>query len=218
MTGCQWHQLNHMQSTCTSHQKITTPAPHHSDFYTPDALPDTQPTASKHWRHSRRKTSAQLPITAILKLWIQLTSFKLWEVYHCRLLAGCRRKPDSLVKRVSWHTYACYWYVIAISCIMLCDLWSYLFYITNYCTTTIVSIQYNIQAAYLSPEDEPGAFFAYQCDIHRTSVSLRKNVIKINSKVTSSQLHLKSLIWCINIHKTTPNTFYRCNEPTLIVL
>ena len=31
--------------------QITTPAPHHSVFYRPDALPATQPTASKHWRH-----------------------------------------------------------------------------------------------------------------------------------------------------------------------
>ena len=28
---------------------ITTPTPHHSVFYRPDALPATQPTASKHW-------------------------------------------------------------------------------------------------------------------------------------------------------------------------
>jgi len=27
------------------------PAPHHSIFYSPDALPDAQPTASKHWRN-----------------------------------------------------------------------------------------------------------------------------------------------------------------------
>ena len=31
--------------------RITTPAPHHSVFYRPDALPAAQPTASKHWRH-----------------------------------------------------------------------------------------------------------------------------------------------------------------------
>ena len=29
---------------------ITTPTPHHSVFYRPDALPATEPTASKHWR------------------------------------------------------------------------------------------------------------------------------------------------------------------------
>ena len=28
----------------------TMPAPHHSVFYRPDALPAAQPTASKHWR------------------------------------------------------------------------------------------------------------------------------------------------------------------------
>ena len=29
-------------------RQITTPAPHHSDFYRPDALPAAQPTMSKH--------------------------------------------------------------------------------------------------------------------------------------------------------------------------
>ena len=32
-------------------RQITTPAPHHSVFYRPDALPAAQPAASKHWRH-----------------------------------------------------------------------------------------------------------------------------------------------------------------------
>jgi len=31
-------------------RQITTPAPHYSVFYRPDALPATQPTVSKHWR------------------------------------------------------------------------------------------------------------------------------------------------------------------------
>jgi len=43
----QWRQLGHMQ-VCTSLQTDTTPAPHHSVFYRPDALPAAQPTASKH--------------------------------------------------------------------------------------------------------------------------------------------------------------------------
>jgi len=33
-------------------RQITKPAPHHLVFYRPDALPVTQPTPSKHWRHS----------------------------------------------------------------------------------------------------------------------------------------------------------------------
>jgi len=40
------------KSTPRSRQ-ITTPAPHHSVFYRPDALPAAQPTASKHWRRQR---------------------------------------------------------------------------------------------------------------------------------------------------------------------
>jgi len=36
---------------------ITTPASHHSIFYRSDALPATQPTASKHWRHATQSTS-----------------------------------------------------------------------------------------------------------------------------------------------------------------
>ena len=31
-------------------RQITTPTPHHSDFYRLDALPAAQPTVSKHWR------------------------------------------------------------------------------------------------------------------------------------------------------------------------
>jgi len=34
---------------------ITMPASHHSVFYRPDALPATQPTASKHWRQDRKQ-------------------------------------------------------------------------------------------------------------------------------------------------------------------
>ena len=35
---------------CTSSQTAM-PTSHHSVFYRPDALPDAQPTASKHWRY-----------------------------------------------------------------------------------------------------------------------------------------------------------------------
>ena len=43
----QWHQLATCKSAPRSRQ-ITMPAPHHSVFYMPDALPGAQPTASKH--------------------------------------------------------------------------------------------------------------------------------------------------------------------------
>ena len=40
-------------------RQITTPAPHHSVFYRPDALPAAQPTASKHWRPTTTTTLEQ---------------------------------------------------------------------------------------------------------------------------------------------------------------
>jgi len=36
-------------------RQISMPAPHHSFFYRPDALPVAQPTASKHWRRKALK-------------------------------------------------------------------------------------------------------------------------------------------------------------------
>jgi len=38
-------------------RQTTMPAPHHSVFYRPDALPVAQPTASKHWRQCKGTTN-----------------------------------------------------------------------------------------------------------------------------------------------------------------
>ena len=38
------------KSYASRSRQITTPAPHHSICYRPDALSDAQPTVSKHWR------------------------------------------------------------------------------------------------------------------------------------------------------------------------
>jgi len=46
-------------------RQITTPAPHHSVFYRPDALPATKPTASKHWRC--------ISYTAVKPTWLDST-------------------------------------------------------------------------------------------------------------------------------------------------
>jgi len=50
MMGLQWHQLNHMQIICNSLQADDYASTSPLSFYKPDALPATQPTASKHWR------------------------------------------------------------------------------------------------------------------------------------------------------------------------
>ena len=59
---------------------ITTPAPHHSVFYRPDALPATQPAASEHWRQSIQAHS--FLCTLFERSW---ASVLCWSVYvkHC---------------------------------------------------------------------------------------------------------------------------------------
>ena len=47
-SGISWAICN----SALSSRQITMPAPHHSVFYRPDALPAAQPTASKHWRQT----------------------------------------------------------------------------------------------------------------------------------------------------------------------
>ena len=46
--GMQWHQLDHMQITCTSPQTDNHTDSSSLNFYTLDALHDDQPTVSKH--------------------------------------------------------------------------------------------------------------------------------------------------------------------------
>ena len=45
---CVWNQLDHMQTICTSLQTDNHTSSSSLYFYRPDALPDTQPTVSKH--------------------------------------------------------------------------------------------------------------------------------------------------------------------------
>ena len=46
--GWQWHQLDHMQTICTSLQRDNHTSTSSLNFYGPDALPDAQPTVSQH--------------------------------------------------------------------------------------------------------------------------------------------------------------------------
>ena len=50
-------------------RQITTPAPHHSVFYRPDALPAAQPTASKHWRHCFKMLKRENYNKKNMKMW-----------------------------------------------------------------------------------------------------------------------------------------------------
>ena len=48
--GWQWHQLDHKQIICTSLQRDNHASISALNFYRPEALPDVQPTVSKHWK------------------------------------------------------------------------------------------------------------------------------------------------------------------------
>jgi len=50
MMGWQWHQLDHVQITCTSLQADNHASTSSLNFYRRDALPDARPTVSKHWK------------------------------------------------------------------------------------------------------------------------------------------------------------------------
>ena len=86
------HQLGYMQ-VCTSLQTIIMPAPHHSVFYRPGALPAAQQTASKHWRQLWSKMCIE--IYASLK-------FRL-----STLMIGCSTvlylQPVAAEYRMAWH-------------------------------------------------------------------------------------------------------------------
>ena len=70
---------------------ITMPAPHHSVFYRPNALPAAQPTASKHWRPTTQQKTKQWDeqanwanyvVSQIVKMWREINS----KMGYCRMI------------------------------------------------------------------------------------------------------------------------------------
>jgi len=57
-------------------RQITTPAPHRSVFYRPDAILATQPTASKHWKHSRITHTHTHPFNGPFSKTTQVSRYK----------------------------------------------------------------------------------------------------------------------------------------------
>ena len=56
MAGWQWRQQDYMQIICISLQTDNHASTSSLIFYRPDALPDAQPTVSKHWRQGTHLT------------------------------------------------------------------------------------------------------------------------------------------------------------------
>jgi len=95
MMGWQWHQLDHMEIICTSLQTDNHASTSPLSFYRPDALPASQPTASKHWRlhciHLGRKLTCCLLVVYSVHLqnrhcsWCDCTALRVKTVvFVCR--------------------------------------------------------------------------------------------------------------------------------------
>jgi len=77
-----WYQLDHIQITCS--RQITLPAPHHSIFCRPDALPEAQPTAQKSLKEMQKNVKQVSKILVI------------YTVELCRTRLSCYRPNDVL--------------------------------------------------------------------------------------------------------------------------
>ena len=89
-------------------EKTTMPAPHQSDFYEPDALPDTQPTASKHWRPTHENIHKKCRITLQPDIYSQSVNLH-WFLPHelcleryilwpCMCVSVTRRSSTKIAK------------------------------------------------------------------------------------------------------------------------
>ena len=78
----QWQQLDHMQIICTLLHTGNHASTSSVIFYRPGALPDAQPTVSKHWRHmSAIKMELEIVLAKHVK--ILLCVFKNKLVWMC---------------------------------------------------------------------------------------------------------------------------------------
>ena len=75
-----------INKSAPSSRQITMPAPHHSGFYRPDALPAAQPTASKHWWH-KTETAKVLEIKGRQKMLVEKVTFDAGNVQDTTLLS-----------------------------------------------------------------------------------------------------------------------------------
>jgi len=93
--GWQWHQLDHMQTICTSLQPDEHTNTWSLNFYRPNALADAKPTVSKHWRHihALSKNTWWLwfgTITLATWLWLTLTQCVVGTDGLWKLALNCR--------------------------------------------------------------------------------------------------------------------------------
>ena len=86
----QWHQLDHMQTICTNTSSLS--------FYRPGALPDAQPTVSKHDKLLKRNSFVAIAITFLkLQCFYAVASYNSDQSVH-----GCADVVRLSVNVYSW--------------------------------------------------------------------------------------------------------------------
>ena len=90
-------------------RQITMPAPHHSLFYRPDALPVAQPAASKHWRPASPTVRwyRKFLLTNISVIIRSRPAAKCNLSYTDKTRSECKPVRESLHTPMYAQTYAC---------------------------------------------------------------------------------------------------------------
>jgi len=99
--GMQWHQLDHIQTICTSLQTDNHTNTSSLNFYRPDALPDAQPTVSKHWRQLT-KTKTKIILITKITLTLTHTGLSCCSYVH---LSNIQTRGLAAVKAYTGHHY-----------------------------------------------------------------------------------------------------------------
>ena len=94
-SGISWN----ICTTAPRSRQITTPAPHRSVFYRPDALPAAQPTASKHWRP---RSIIDIDIGHSRHSLLQLVAAS-YASLQPSLSAGRQQHELNILISLSWH-------------------------------------------------------------------------------------------------------------------
>jgi len=113
-------------------RQITMPVPHHSIFYGPDALPDAQPTVSKHWR----QIGDQLRGVDSVSITVCHSSWQAHLLTHLSL----PQSPWS----VTDHWCSCYLDICSLSCCMKTLVIAYWTISSHYSSVSLLNMQYPV--------------------------------------------------------------------------
>ena len=121
-------------------RQITMPAPHHSVFYRPDAIPAAQPTASKHWRYPcsillHTKSPSHFQCIHVKNIVFSSVAFA-WTKYqymHSLAFYSPFLQGGGLMRHVAFELYlsswgCCFWpkagwYFEVLCYVFLCHIW-----------------------------------------------------------------------------------------------